>query len=243
MAGALWKKEVVIRQNSTISVVGGQNWTRNWLDSFQDDQDNIDENGDYIDFYFADLFDSRTGNLYRIFTDAAGSRFNMTDTVFEMLNTSKYVKTVDVSDNPDLTVDPSKLSTRGSLLVFANNAMDGAWDTLAQTFIPRSMVSNDPDLANDEDFLITRGGIDDILENFVSNARIVNDAGTIANGKMTLTDEPSGGIIGGTCRIRIDATNVYDEVECTVSGTELTIIPDEGVNYDGKVCLVSYLVR
>jgi len=72
MAGALWKKEVVIRQNSTIGIAAAQNWTKNWLASFQDDPSNIDGNGDYIDHFFGDLFDARTGNLYRIFSDAAG---------------------------------------------------------------------------------------------------------------------------------------------------------------------------
>jgi hypothetical protein len=243
MAGALWKKEVVIRQNSTVTVAGGQNWTKNWLNSFQDDSSNIDQNGEYIDFFFADLFDSRTGNLYRIFTDAAGTRFNMTDTVFDILDTSKYVAVEDVSDNPNLTVDQSKLSTRGSLLQFADNAMNDAWTTLSNTFIPRSMVSNDPDLANNDDFLITRGGIDDVLENFISNARVINDAGNISNNKMTLSYTPSGGIIGGTCRIKIGSTNVFDDVECTVNGDELTILPDAGDDYDGSICLVSYLIN
>jgi hypothetical protein len=199
MAGALWKKEVVIRQNSTISVAGAQDWTKNWLDRFQDDEDNIDEDGDYIDYFFADLFDSRTGNLYRIFTDAAGTRFKMTDTVFEILNTARYVETRKVSDNPDLSTD--------------------------------------------QDFLITRGGLKDVLGQFIARARVVNDAGVVSDNKITLAHTPSGGIIGGTCRVKIADSNVFDEVECSVDGNVLTIIADDGDNYEGNVCLVSYLVR
>jgi len=199
MAGALWKKEVVIRQNSTIGIVAAQNWTKNWLASFQDNPVNIDENGDYIDHFFGDLFDARTGNLYRIFSDAAGVKYSMPNVIFDVLITSKFVP----------------------------------WDS----------VSDNPDLATDEDFLITRGGVADVIDEFISEAKIINDGGIINNNKITLSNTPVGGIIGGTCRIKIGAVNVFDEVDCVANGNILTVLPDQGVDYEGEMCLVSYLIN
>ncbi len=243
MAGALWKKEVVIRQNSTISVSAAQDWTKNWLASFQDDPDNIDGNGEYIDYFFGDLFDSRTGNLYRIFSEAAGVKYNMPNVVFDVLITSKFVAWTDVSNDPDLSKYPDKISTRGSLLQYATSIMSSAWDTLMETFVPWAKVSDNPDLSEDQDSLITRGGLSDILGDAMATASIVNDSGTVTDGKITLANEPSGGIIGDTCIVRIDGSGVYDEVDCSVSGNILTINAQTPGEYDGKICMVSYLVN
>ena len=202
MANSLFKKEVIIRENSTITVKDAITWTKNWLNKFQDKDTNKDSNGNYINYFFADTFDSRTGNLYRVFTDASKKKFNMKNTVFELLITSN--------------------------------------------FIPSSNISNNIDLGKDEDFLITRSGVrnvmDNALDNFVSTAAIVNEADVIKDDKIKLSNIPSGGIIGGTCNIKINDNGVFDEVSCTVDSNILTIEPNIKGEYDGKVCIVSYLV-
>jgi hypothetical protein len=243
MANALWKKEVVIRQNSTISIGAAQDWTRNWLASFQDDADNIDGSGEYIDYFFGDLFDARTGNLYRIFSDASGTKYNMQDVVFTVLETSKFVPWTSVSNDPNLANDPDKISTRGSILQYANSAMQNAWTTLRELFWAKEETSNDANLATDEDFLITRSGLSDVLDSFISTASVVNDAGVLDGDTMTLANIPSGGIIGGKCNVKIGASNTYDEVECEVNGTTLTVLPDTSGEYDGAICIVSYLIN
>ena len=109
---SLYKKEVLVRPSSTISVQGAIDWTHNWLDTtFQEVSSNKDTNGDYIDYFFADIFDARTGNIYRVFTNACKSYYSMTEVDFELLNTSNFAKATDVdaiqtqvSDNGDRIV-------------------------------------------------------------------------------------------------------------------------------------------
>ncbi len=243
MAGALRKKEVVIRQTSTIGIIAAQDWTKNWLATFQDKPENIDDNGDYIDHFFGDLFDARTGNLYRIFSEAAGVKYSMPTVVFDVLDTSRFVPWTSVSNNPDLNVNPNMISTRGSIRSSITQRLATFLTSLAQIFISSGNISNNTDLATDEDFLITRGGLSDVLDNFVATATIVNDAGILDGNTMILSNTPAGGIIGGKCNVKIGATNTYDEVECEVNGTILTVISDVSGEYDGEVCLVSYLIN
>ncbi len=83
----LYKKEVLIRPTSTISVDGAKSWTENWLnDKFQNDDENKDSNDKYIDYFFADLFDSRTNNIYRIFSDACSDKYDMSVLEFDVLD-------------------------------------------------------------------------------------------------------------------------------------------------------------
>ncbi len=243
MAGALWKKEVVIRQTSTIGVAAAQDWTKNWLASFQDDPANIDGNGDYIDHFFGDLFDARTGNLYRIFSEAAGVKYSMPEVIFDVLITSRFVPWTSVSTTLNFSNDPDMLTTRGVIASYFTQTIASWWNSIKSTVIFWNQVSDEPDLATDEDMIITRGGLSDILDDFVATSSVINDAGLISGNTMTLAHTPAGGIIGGKCNIKIGATNTYDEVECTVNGTTLTVLPDTAGEYDGAVCLVSYLVN
>jgi len=67
MAG-LYKKEVVIRPTSTVTVQAAIDWTKDWLNNtFQDTDSNKNEDGSYIDYFFGDVFDARTGNIIRVF--------------------------------------------------------------------------------------------------------------------------------------------------------------------------------
>jgi len=86
MAG-LYKKEVVVRPTSTITVQGAKDFAKNWLnDHFQNADDNKDSNDNYIDYFFADVFDARDGNIYRVFSDACASKYEMTELEFVILD-------------------------------------------------------------------------------------------------------------------------------------------------------------
>jgi len=87
MAG-LYKKEVLIRPVSTITVQGAKDFAKNWLrDTFQDVDTNKDADGNYIDFFFADIFDARDGNIYRVYSEACDKKYDMGGSLeFEILN-------------------------------------------------------------------------------------------------------------------------------------------------------------
>ncbi|WP_456390327.1 hypothetical protein [Hydrogenimonas sp.] len=80
---ALFKKEVLVRPNSTADFETAMNWTRDWLqNTFQDDPENKDENGNYIDYFFADVYfapghATNSGQLWRIFSDPCGQKYDM----------------------------------------------------------------------------------------------------------------------------------------------------------------------
>jgi len=124
---ALVKDEWIIRKTSTISIVSANSYIRGKLDTKQDDENNKDSNDAYIDNYFADLFDSRDGSLYRIYSvgatnntsvvagdsDAGDSYFNVvltSDVITQIENSGTFVTAVDASTTyatktelPDLT--------------------------------------------------------------------------------------------------------------------------------------------
>lgn len=77
---ALKKLDVMIRQNSTISQDDAIKWTKNWLNFRQEDSSNKDDNGNYINDYFADLFDSRDNSLWKVFSDKAAEERNIQNT-------------------------------------------------------------------------------------------------------------------------------------------------------------------
>lgn len=96
--GALYKKEVVIRPTSTMTVQGAIDWTQNWLmTAFQDKAENKDANGNYIDYFFADIFDSRTGNIYRVFSNPCTTAYSLTTLNFEILDKSKFATTLELA--------------------------------------------------------------------------------------------------------------------------------------------------
>jgi len=80
---ALWKKEVLVRPNSSATFDQAMEWTRNWLkNTFQDKPENKDENGNYKDYFFADVFFApghpNGGQLWRIFSDACKDKYGLT---------------------------------------------------------------------------------------------------------------------------------------------------------------------
>lgn len=223
MAGALWKKEVVIRPSSTISVQGGKDWTKNWLDSFQNDPSNLNPDGTYIDYFFGDMFDSRTSNLYRIFSSACQSKYSLTVLEFNLLIMSRFVLATEYNSFKDWVEDQ--------------------FDNLMNVFWPRSETSDDSDLAEDRDFLITRGGLSDTISEFITESKVINDAGIINGSILTLSSTPVGGIIGAKCLVKDGSSDVYDEVDCSVIGNTVTISSDAPNEYHGKVGMVSYLIN
>ena len=72
-------------------------WTKNWLnDTFQNKGSNKDGNGNYKDFFFGDVFDARTGNIYRVFSDACKDKYSMDKLNFTVLDKSEFAKNSDV---------------------------------------------------------------------------------------------------------------------------------------------------
>lgn len=74
---ALYKKEIVVRPNSTATEAQAIAATRDFVNSFQNASGNANGSGGFIDFFFGDCFDSRNGNIYRIFSDACAGEYSM----------------------------------------------------------------------------------------------------------------------------------------------------------------------
>ena len=80
---ALYKKEVLVRPNSTMDFAGAMNWTRDWLmRTFQDVAQNRDENGNYKDYFFADVFfayghQTNRGQIWRIYADPCEQKYGL----------------------------------------------------------------------------------------------------------------------------------------------------------------------
>lgn len=81
---ALYKKEVLVRPNSSADFEAAMNFSINWLtNTFQEKAENKDENGDYIDYFFADVFfanghATNSGQLWRIFSTPCEQKYSMT---------------------------------------------------------------------------------------------------------------------------------------------------------------------
>jgi len=103
---ALVKDEWVIRSNSTISIDAANSYIRSQLDVKQDDSNNLDINNEYIDNFFADLFDSRDGSLYRIYSTGAtnnpsviaGDASNGVDGYYSVVELSKVINDIEQSN-------------------------------------------------------------------------------------------------------------------------------------------------
>ena len=74
---SLYRLDVIIRGNSTITVDGAVEWTKKWVNEKQEDKKNKDEFGNYLKDYYADLFDSRTIKVWKIFSDVATKNRNI----------------------------------------------------------------------------------------------------------------------------------------------------------------------
>jgi len=68
---SLYRLDVIIRGNSTITEEDAIKWTKNWVNSRQEDSKNKDEKGNYLKEFYADLFDSRSKKSFKVFSDVA----------------------------------------------------------------------------------------------------------------------------------------------------------------------------
>lgn len=73
---ALKKKEVIIRPSSSATKEAALNSSLTWLNGQQNHSSNKNGSG-YIDHFFCDVFDSRTNDLYRIFSDACEVEYGL----------------------------------------------------------------------------------------------------------------------------------------------------------------------
>lgn len=97
---ALVKEEYIIKKTSTSLVTSVMPVIRNtYLDPKQEVATNKNTSGAYINFYFADLFDSRDGSLYRIWstgatnsTSAIAGNAANGDSYFNLIKMTDFVK-------------------------------------------------------------------------------------------------------------------------------------------------------
>jgi hypothetical protein len=81
---ALYKKEVLVRPNSSADFTAAMNFARNWLmNSFQDKPENKDADGNYIDYFFAAVTFAKghatnSGQIWLIFADPCEQKYSMT---------------------------------------------------------------------------------------------------------------------------------------------------------------------
>ena len=102
---ALIKDEWIIRKTSSISIDNANSYIRDQLDKKQDAESNLDTNDDYINNFFADLFDARDGSLYRIYSVGATNNSSVVagdsesgDSFFGVVVMSDFLKQPDLAD-------------------------------------------------------------------------------------------------------------------------------------------------
>ncbi len=73
---SLYRLDVIVRGNSTITQDDAIRWTKNWVNQRQEAKNNKTKKGYKKEFY-ADLFDSRTAKSWKIFSDVAVKNRNI----------------------------------------------------------------------------------------------------------------------------------------------------------------------
>ena len=80
---ALYKKDVLVRPNSSADFDAAMNWTLDWLtNNFQEAPGNKNEDGTYKDYFFADVFfanghPTNGGQLWRIYTNPCADKYGL----------------------------------------------------------------------------------------------------------------------------------------------------------------------
>lgn len=77
---ALLKKEIIIKTTSIMTLSQIKVACRGIVNSFQTAITNKKPEGTFIDYFFADIYDARDGNLYRIFSDSCESTYSLIKT-------------------------------------------------------------------------------------------------------------------------------------------------------------------
>lgn len=74
---ALLKKEIIIKTTSIMTLSQVKVACRGIVNSFQTAITNKKTDGTFIDYFFADIYDARDGNVYRIFSDSCESMYSL----------------------------------------------------------------------------------------------------------------------------------------------------------------------
>lgn len=77
---ALLKKEIIVKTTSTMTLSQIKVACRGIVNSFQTANINKKTEGTFIDYFFADIYDARDGNTYRIFSDSCESMYSLIKT-------------------------------------------------------------------------------------------------------------------------------------------------------------------
>lgn len=77
---ALLKKEIIIKTTSVMTLSQIKVACRGIVNSFQTAITNKKTEGTFIDYFFADIYDARDGNVYRIFSDNCESMYSLIKT-------------------------------------------------------------------------------------------------------------------------------------------------------------------
>ena len=108
----LYKKNVLIRQKSSITLKSAIDWTIEWINTSQEADDNKKEDGNYIAYYYAELFDSRTTKLLYVFSDKAAEHYQLSSQWLTVLDMTQTVQMNSVATQPlDILDNPNKIPT------------------------------------------------------------------------------------------------------------------------------------
>jgi len=76
---ALYRLDTMVRKKSDIKEYDAVKWTKDWVNDRQESEKNKNPDGSYKKDYYSDLFDSRTGKLWKVFSDVAGDNRDIDD--------------------------------------------------------------------------------------------------------------------------------------------------------------------
>ena len=190
---SLSKKEVFIRGNSSVTMEKAREFTIDWMNELQEEDSNKDMNGNYIKYFFADIFDSRTKNEYKVFSDEACTVFKLNEQFIPKVTVSEIVMWSDISSNDDMSKETHKIPTRGAI----NQAV--------RDFISVCSVVNDASVIKNNKI---------VLSKFPS--------GIIGNKCQVRVDENTYEEVdctsdGYTLTIQADEDKQFDDMVCLVS--------------------------
>ena len=124
---SLYRLDVMVRKKSDTSEPDAVKWTKNWVNDRQNDEKNKNPDGSYKREYYADLFDSRTGKIWKVFSDVAGENRDIDDKytngdtdVENVMYITVYIDKIEV-----LKANVNNLNTKASeieVMVNENNA-------------------------------------------------------------------------------------------------------------------------
>ena len=76
---SLYRLDVMVRKTSDIVEPDAVKWTKDWINDRQEDEKNKLPDGSYKREYYSDLFDARTGKLWKVFSNIAADNRDVND--------------------------------------------------------------------------------------------------------------------------------------------------------------------